>query len=118
MRLLHLEDLSVALPGRTLFDHISWSIFRGERHGLVGPNGAGKTTLLKMMVEQFEPTSGSVERRRDLTIGYLPQDGVTHRGRELFAEAWSGLPDLPHLHEEIEEGARRTGDAAGRSGID
>ena len=47
MRLLHLDDLSVALPGRTLFDHITWSIFRGERHGLVGPNGAGKTTLLE-----------------------------------------------------------------------
>jgi ATP-binding cassette, subfamily F, member 3 len=103
MRLLHLHRLSVVFPGRTLFDEISWSIFRGERCGLIGANGAGKTTLLKLMLGEQEASSGEIQRVRDLTVGYLPQEGLQHRGRTLFAEAWSGLPDLPHLEKEIEQ---------------
>ncbi|HEY3294364.1 MAG TPA: ABC-F family ATP-binding cassette domain-containing protein [bacterium] len=101
MRLLHLSELTVELPGRTLLDHVNWSIFRGERYGLVGPNGAGKTTILRLIAGQNEPSSGTIQRSRDLTVGYLPQDGVAHKGRSLFEEAWSGLPDLPHLQVEI-----------------
>lgn len=101
MRLLHLSNLTVELPGRTLLDHITWSIFRGERYGLVGPNGAGKTTILRLIAGENEASAGIVQRCRDLTVGYLPQDGVVHKGRALFEEAWSGLPDLPHLQTEI-----------------
>jgi len=103
MRLLHFRELSLELPGRTLLDHITWSIFRGERYGLVGPNGAGKTTILRLIARQADPSAGGIERCRDLTVGYLPQDGVAHVGHTLFEEAWSGLPDLPHLQIEIEK---------------
>ncbi len=40
---------------------------------LVGKNGAGKSTLLKMLAGEQMPTSGRVNRRTELTIGYLPQ---------------------------------------------
>jgi ATP-binding cassette, subfamily F, member 3 len=103
MRLIYLEDFTLELPGRTLLDQLDWTIFRGERYGLVGPNGAGKTTLLKLMQGEIEPSAGAIHKARDLTVGYLPQDGVQHRGRPLFEEAWSGLPDLPHLQKEINE---------------
>jgi ATP-binding cassette subfamily F protein 3 len=101
MRLLHLNELTLELPGRTLLDHITWSVFRGERYGLVGPNGAGKTTILCLIAGENEPSAGSIQRSRDLTVGYLPQEGIAHKGRSLFEEAWSGLPDLPHLQTEI-----------------
>ena len=103
MRLIHFNELAVELPGKTLLDDITWSVFRGERYGLVGPNGAGKTTLLRLISREFEPSSGTIERARDLTVGYLPQEGVAHKGHALFEEAWSGLPDLPHLQVEIEQ---------------
>jgi ATP-binding cassette subfamily F protein 3 len=103
MRLLHLDSLSVIFPGRTLIENVVWSIFRGERHGLVGANGTGKTTLLRLIVGEAEPSSGVIARTRGLTVGYLPQEGVAQKDRGLFEEAWSGLPDLPQLEREIEQ---------------
>ena len=102
MRLVYFDHVSLILPGRTLFDDVSWSIFRGDRYGLVGPNGAGKTTMLRILVGETEPTIGSINRTRGLTVGYLPQEGITHKGKTLFAETWGGLPDLPALQREIE----------------
>jgi ATP-binding cassette, subfamily F, member 3 len=102
MRLLQLQNLSVHFPGRTLFADVTWPIFRGERYGLVGPNGAGKTTLLKMLIGEFEPSSGEIIRSRGLTFGYLPQTGISHTGRTLFETAWDGIPDLPKMELEID----------------
>ncbi|MDD5087653.1 MAG: ABC-F family ATP-binding cassette domain-containing protein [bacterium] len=101
MRLLHLNQISLTLPGRTLLEPLTWSVFHHQRFGLIGPNGAGKTTLLKIINEMVEPSSGRVERARDLTIGYLPQEGIQHSGKTLFEEAWCGLPDLPSLEREL-----------------
>jgi len=101
MRLLQLNNISLTLPGRTLLEPLTWSIFRRQRFGLIGPNGAGKTTLLKIIVGIMEPSAGRVERTRDLTVGYLPQEGILHSGRTLFEEAWHGLPDLPSLEGEL-----------------
>ncbi|RPH93335.1 ABC transporter ATP-binding protein [candidate division KSB1 bacterium] len=101
MRLIHLDDVAVALPGRILLERVAWSVFRGERYGLVGANGSGKTTLMRLMVGESEPSHGAISRARDLTIGYLPQEGVAQKERELFVEAWNGLPDLPTLEKEI-----------------
>jgi ATP-binding cassette subfamily F protein 3 len=114
MRLAHFDHVSLIFPGRTLFDDVTWSIFRGDRYGLVGPNGAGKTTMLRLLVGDNEPTIGTINRARDLTAGYLPQEGITHKGKTLFEETWSGLPDLPALQREIEhvhqQLTARTGD--------
>jgi ATP-binding cassette subfamily F protein 3 len=112
MRLLHLDNLSVIFPGRTLLEEVVWSVFRGERFGLVGANGTGKTTLLRLIVGETEPSSGVIARARDVSIGYLPQEGVAQKDRPLFEEAWSGLPDLPRLKREIE---RLHGDVAADS---
>jgi len=102
MRLVQLEDIGVFFPGRTLFEHIDWAVFRGQRVGLVGVNGAGKSTLLKIIAGESTPSHGKLAVTRDVTVGYLPQSGIEFRGRELFAEAWSGLPDIPHLQEQLD----------------
>lgn len=103
MRLLQLDSLSVIFPGRTLIENAVWSVFRGERYGLVGANGTGKTTILRLIVGETEPSAGVIARSRGVTIGYLPQEGVAQKDRALFEEAWSGLPDLPRLEKEIEQ---------------
>src|SRR5439155_6956351 len=58
-----------------------------DRVGLVGPNGAGKTTLLRIAARRDEPDGGSVQRRRNLTIGLLAQE--SH-----FDAAFMAAPDL------------------------
>lgn len=103
MRLIQLEDIGVLFPGRVLFEHIDWAVFRGQRIGLVGVNGAGKSTLLKLICGEFTASHGNIVLARDATVGYLPQSGISFRGRELFAEAYSGLPDIPHLQEQLDQ---------------
>jgi ATP-binding cassette subfamily F protein 3 len=102
MRLVQLENIGVFFPGRTLFERINWAVFRSQRVGLVGVNGAGKSTLLKIISGENQPSDGKLLMTRDTTVGYLPQSGIAFRGRELFAEAFSGLPDIPHLQEQLD----------------
>ncbi len=47
---LELKDVTKNIRGRTIIDHLSFSIREGEVFGFLGPNGAGKTTTIRMMV--------------------------------------------------------------------
>ena len=85
--MIQLSELTKSFGDRVLFDHVTWQITDRERVGLCGPNGAGKTTLLRMMAGIDEPDSGAILKPPALTVGYLPQDGLTHAGRTVFEEA-------------------------------
>src|SRR4029434_275137 len=98
-RVIQLSELTKTFGDRTLFDRVTlqirhgarrlcdrvaWRSGAGDRVGLCGPNGAGKTTLLKMLADLEEPDSGIVAKPADLTIGYLPQDGLPQRVATAF----------------------------------
>ena len=100
--MLQLINLSLAFGEQELFRNLNWHIRQGDRVGLVGPNGAGKTTLFRLLTGQIEPDAGVVQRGRDLSIGYLPQEGIPLSGRELFTETRSALPELTALQQELE----------------
>jgi ATP-binding cassette subfamily F protein 3 len=70
---LSIENLSVEFSARPLFTDISYVINKNDHIALVGRNGAGKSTMLKILAGIQQPTSGRVNRPKDLTIGYLPQ---------------------------------------------
>jgi ATP-binding cassette, subfamily F, member 3 len=99
--MLQFINLSLSFGGQELFRNLNWHVRKGERIGLVGPNGAGKTTLFRLIVGQLEPDAGSVQRGREATIGYLPQEGITITGRALFTEARSALPQLTEIQREL-----------------
>src|SRR6266576_2488187 len=82
--MIQLQDLTKSFGDRVLFDHVTWQITDRERVGLCGPNGAGKTTLLRMMAGLDDRDSGAILKPSALTVGYLPQDGLTHAGRCVF----------------------------------
>jgi ATP-binding cassette subfamily F protein 3 len=108
---IQLSDLTKSFGDRTLIDHVTWQISDGDRVGLCGPNGAGKTTLLKMLANLDEPDSGAIVKPADLTIGYLPQDGLTHSGRTVFEEASSAFQPLLDIKAEMHEIEHRLGDS-------
>ncbi len=85
--MIQLTGLTKSFGDRILLDRVTWQITAGERVGLAGPNGSGKTTLLRMLAGLDEPDSGVIVKPANLTVGYLPQDGLDHSGRTLVAEA-------------------------------
>ena len=110
--MLQLSSLDKAFGERVLFDAVNWQIQAGDRVGLCGPNGAGKTTLLKMIAGLEEADAGRITKSSDLTVGYLPQDGLSHSGRSLFEEASSAFDELLALKTEMHDLEARLGDAS------
>jgi len=110
--LIQLSELTKSFGDRVLLDRVTWQIDDGERVGLCGPNGAGKTTLLRMLARDDEPDAGAIVTPANLTIGYLPQDGLTHAGRTVFEEASSAFQPLLDLKHEMHEIEHRLGDAS------
>ncbi|PYR18936.1 MAG: ABC transporter ATP-binding protein, partial [Acidobacteria bacterium] len=99
--MIQLSNLTKAFGDHVLLDAVTWQIDDGERVGLCGPNGAGKTTLLRMMAGLDEPDRGAIVKPAALTVGYLPQDGLTHAGRTVFEEASSAFGDLLAVKDEM-----------------
>jgi ATP-binding cassette, subfamily F, member 3 len=108
--MIQLQELTKSFGDRVLFDHVTWQITDRERVGLCGPNGAGKTTLLRMMAGLDEPDSGAVLKPSALTVGYLPQDGLTHAGRTVFEEVSSAFGALLAVKSEMHDLEHRLGD--------
>ena len=110
--MIQLTELTKSFGDRTLFERVTWQIGDGDRVGLCGPNGAGKTTLLKILAGLDEPDSGGVVKPATLTIGYLPQDGLTHAGRTVFEEASSAFQPLLDIKAEMHDIEHRLGDTS------
>ena len=98
--MVHIEGLNKRYGERVLFEDVSWHVKKRDRIGLSGPNGAGKTTLLRMLAGLEEPDAGSIRMASDTTIGYLPQDGLVHRGRTVYDEVVLAFQELIALKEE------------------
>lgn len=71
---LQVDGLTKSFGDLILFNNISFGVSEGERIGLIAKNGTGKTTLLNILAGKEDYDSGSVVFRRDLRVGYLPQD--------------------------------------------
>ena len=84
--MLTIDHISMEFSSRPVLDDITFLINRKERIALVGKNGAGKTTLLRLIVGEYQPTSGRIAKETDMTIGYLPQVMLFHDDRTLREE--------------------------------
>jgi len=105
--MIKLVDITVSFGGEPILDQVSWMLGDKDRIGLVGENGSGKTTLLKVMAGELEPERGEVEVPRGTSIGYLPQQGIVHRGNTLEEEMRKALAPILRLEEEHKEIERR-----------
>ena len=100
--MIQLTSLTKSFGERVLLDDVTWTVSDGERVGLCGPNGAGKTTLLRMLAGLDDADRGAIARPAELTVGYLPQDGIEHSGRSLVDEASSAFQALLDARGEID----------------
>ena len=108
--MIQLSGLTKAFGDRVLLANVTWQLDERERVALCGPNGAGKTTLLKMLAGLDEPDAGTIVRPAAMTVGYLPQDGLSHAGRTLVEEAQTAFQPLLDLKAEMHALEERLGD--------
>ncbi len=98
--MLQIKGLGKAFRGDWLFRSLDFQINDRDRIGLVGDNGTGKSTLMKMLASIVAPDEGEVVGSKELTFGYLPQDGLFVRGHTVFEEALSVFAELRDLEQE------------------
>ncbi|HUT63462.1 MAG TPA: ABC-F family ATP-binding cassette domain-containing protein [Anaerolineae bacterium] len=72
--MLLVSNISKKYGARTLFPNVSFTLYPGDRLGIVGENGTGKTTLLEIIVGKIEHDSGEIYLQKGATIGYLEQN--------------------------------------------
>jgi ATP-binding cassette subfamily F protein 3 len=95
---------------KILFENTDWMVTPNERAGIVGGNGTGKSSLLKVLAGLEGLDSGSMGIQKGLTIGYLPQEGLSLSGRTVFAECMTVFAGLRELELEQERLAHRMGE--------
>jgi ATP-binding cassette subfamily F protein 3 len=72
--MLHINDLTYRIEGRTIFDKATVGIPAGHKVGFVGRNGSGKTTLLKLIAGELHPDDGGIRLPRATRIGWVTQE--------------------------------------------
>src|SRR5437016_5968267 len=97
-----------------LFQNISFTVWEGDRIGLIGPNGSGKSTLLEMLIGRVKPDSGDVAVRKGTRLSTVAQisqfaPGVTIRSAIETALERAAVPEA--------ERASRFAETLGRAGF-
>lgn len=109
-----LQNINFEFGARTILQDATWHIQPGERIGLIGYNGTGKSTLLKLLVGEYQPSKGTVERSRGTTIGYLHQDLLSFDTHETILSvalgAFARVLELEKLIETLGVELEKTGD--------
>jgi ATP-binding cassette subfamily F protein 3 len=98
-----LQNVTFEFGARVIVEDATWHIQPGERIGLIGYNGTGKSTLLKLLVGEYLPSAGTVERSRTTSIGYLHQDLLSFDTQDSILEvALGAFEKVLQLEKEIE----------------
>ena len=100
--MISIQGLKVEFGSQVLFENISYVINKRDKIALVGKNGAGKTTMLRIICGEQQPTSGTVARQADITIGYLPQQMQIKDELTVKQEAARAFEHLQQLDEAID----------------
>ena len=99
-----LQNVTFEFGARVIIEDTTWHIQPEERIGLIGYNGTGKSTLLKLLVGDYAPSKGTVERSRNTSIGYLHQDLLSFDTNDSILQvALSAFEKVLQLEKEIEE---------------
>ncbi|MBX7084570.1 MAG: ABC-F family ATP-binding cassette domain-containing protein [Nannocystaceae bacterium] len=100
MSLVVVESVSLAFGKKELIAGLDLRIAAGDRVGLIGPNGSGKSSLMRLLAGEMRPDAGAVRTRKQLRVGYLPQDLDVAGGRTLLASVLAAVPGRAELDAE------------------
>ncbi|HRQ90551.1 MAG TPA: ABC-F family ATP-binding cassette domain-containing protein, partial [Bacteroidia bacterium] len=101
--MLAVDRVTVQYGARSLFRDLSFTVRAKERWSLAGPNGAGKSTLMKIIAGIEQADTGGIIKARQTTVGYLPQEGVQHKGATVYDEVAKAFDDVLQLEAQLKE---------------
>ena len=113
MIILQANKIERSFAGEVLFDNINLQVDERDRIALVGKNGAGKSTLLKILVGEEEPTSGEINKKKDISLSYLAQDSRFESENTIFDEMLHVFDDLRRTEKQLRQMELEMGEKSG-----
>ena len=94
--MIDINNLSVQFTGENLFENVNLKILPIDKIALVGSNGTGKSTFLKMLSGKQSQESGTINFKKGLKIGYLPQELISTSKSSIFDDVRNSLTQIPN----------------------
>ena len=113
MIILQANKIERSFAGEVLFDNINLQVDERDRIALVGKNGAGKSTLLKILVGEEEPTSGEINKKKDISLSYLAQDSRFESENTIYDEMLYIFNDLRQTEKQLRQMELEMGEKSG-----
>ena len=113
MIILQANKIERSFAGEVLFDNINLQVDERDRIALVGKNGAGKSTLLKILVGEEEPTSGEINKKKDISLSYLAQDSRFESENTIYDEMLHVFDDLRRTENQLRQMELEMGEKSG-----
>ena len=113
MIILQANKIERSFAGEVLFDNITLQVDERDRIALVGKNGAGKSTLLKILVGEEEPTSGEINKKKDISLSYLAQDSRFESENTIYDEMLHVFDDLRRTENQLRQMELEMGEKSG-----
>ena len=113
MIILQANKIERSFAGDVLFENINLQVDERDRIALVGKNGAGKSTLLKILVGEEEPTSGEINKKKDISLSYLAQDSRFESENTIYDEMLHVFDDLRSTERQLRQMELEMGEKIG-----
>lgn len=114
MIILQGNKIERSFAGELLFKNIDLQVDERDRIALVGKNGAGKSTLLKILVGEEAPTSGDINRKKDLSLSYLAQNSRFESDKTIYEEMLQVFSELRQTEQRLREMEIQMGELTGQ----
>ena len=113
MIILQANKIERSFAGELLFDNINLQVDERDRIAIVGKNGAGKSTLLKILVGEEEPTSGEINKKKEISLSYLAQDSRFESENTIYDEMLHVFDDLRRTEKQLRQMELEMGEKSG-----
>ena len=98
--MITLRAVTLRRGGERLLEGVDWSVFAGQKIGIVGPNGSGKTSLLALIRGELQCEAGNVQVQPGITVAHVAQEDATHAAAAL-EHVLDGDPELRKIEAAI-----------------
>lgn len=101
--MIDFQNVGIHFTGEYLFSNATFKINPDDKIALVGSNGSGKSTILKLITGQINNTDGNIALKKNIRIGYLPQEFINTSALPLFDEVKNSIQFISEIESEEQE---------------